>query len=118
MNPAQAPAYQGEPAPEVENNGFEPVGQWQMVSEMNSAYGMSIRFYPNGQFSVVTMAGYYQFPASAGNFQYDAANHFLYLAGVNNMRVPFREALLITGRHGDHFHVQYNGTQWALRRTG
>ena len=114
--PLPAQADRGDPAPEIENNTFQPVGRWQMVSEMNPAYGMSIRFFPNGQFSVETMQGYYQFPASAGSYQYNGATHFLFLAGVNDMRVPFRETLLITGRHGDHFHVLYNGVQWALRR--
>ncbi len=116
-NPVPAEADPAGPAPAVENNRFQPVGQWQMVSEANPAYGMSIRFFPNGQFNVETMAGYYSFPASAGSYQYDAVSHYLYLAGINNMSVPFREALLIAGRHGDHFHVLYNGTQWALRRT-
>lgn len=117
VNPLPAQAYQGFPAPEIGNNGFQPVGRWQMVNETNPGYGMSIRFYPNGQFSVETLQGYYRFPASAGSYQYNAVTHFLFLAGINNMSVPFRETLLITGRHGDHFHVLYNGTQWALRRT-
>ena len=114
--PADEPTQSRQAAEPAPDEGFTPQGQWDMRSEINPALGFLITFSDDGQFSVQTRAGYYQFPGSAGNYTYDSANHFLIFTGINNMGVPFREPLQITGRHGDHLHVMYSGTQWALSR--
>ena len=108
----QATAPPSEPTEEE----FSPDGRWDLYSEMNPTVGLVIVFAGNGQFAVQTRAGYYQFPASAGQYQYNGANHLLIMTGVNNMGFPFREAVQILGRHGDHFHAFYSGTEWALKK--
>jgi TIR domain len=94
---------------------FSPSGRWDLSSEVNPAYGMLINF-SGGQFAVQTRQGYMSFPGSGGTYQYDAVNHLLVMTGLNNMGIPFREAMQILGPHGDHIHVLYNNTQWAMRR--
>jgi len=99
---------------------FVPYGRWDMSSELNPAYGMVIDFYGNGTlngtFFVQTRAGYYQFPASNGVYQYNAARHILLMSGRNNMGIPFQETIQIQGQRAGQFRVFYQGVAFWMRR--
>jgi hypothetical protein len=92
--------------------GFEPIGLWRAVNQLNTAATFTLLLGADGTFQVQANAGVMNVPLSGGGFEYDPASGLLLLSGMNLSGQFFSEALHIVEPHDGHFHVNYAGTFW------
>jgi hypothetical protein len=104
------------PEPQPQRKAFDPHGRWEMISQVNPSIKLILTLGEDRPFQVQTQAGLDQFPASAGAFEYSPDARTFTFTGVNIQGIPFSEALIITGEHENHYHAQYSGSAWDLRK--